>query len=87
MYPAHHTVLSERGAKEALKKTVKVKTAAMLTAEAEAVKHLVEPSRVLQGAGGQANRFNGKRPALAVGQERSRSCSGPCVLLRRLLLW
>ena len=76
--------LSERGAKDAAKKTVKVKTAAMLTAEAEAVKHLVEPSDFFKEQFGRENRFG------ETGQEcqgRSRSCSGPCVLLRRLLLW
>ena len=84
MYPGMHTVLEERGAKDAAKKTVKVKTAAMLTAEAEAVKHLVEPSDFFKAQFGRENRFG------ATGQEwsgRSRSCSGPCVLLRRLLSW
>ena len=57
MYPAHHVVLEERGAKEAMKKTVKVKTAAMLTAEAEQVKHLVEPSPFFKEQFGRANRF------------------------------
>ena len=57
MYPAHHIVLGERGAKEAAKKTVKVKTAAMLTAEAEAVKHLVEPSAFFKEQFGRENRF------------------------------
>ena len=57
MYPAHHVVLEERGAKEAMKKTVKVKTAAMLTAEAEQVKHLVEPSSFFKEQFGRANRF------------------------------
>jgi WD40 repeat protein len=57
MYPAHHVVLEERGAKEAAKKTVKVKTAAMLTAEAEAVKHLVEPSSFFKEQFGRENRF------------------------------
>jgi hypothetical protein len=57
MYPAHHVVLEERGAKEAAKKTVKVKTAAMLTAEAEAVKHLVEPSDFFKEQFGRENRF------------------------------
>ena len=66
MYPAHHTVLNERGAKEAAKKTVKVKTAAMLTAEAEAVKHLVEPSDFFKEQFGRENRFG------ATGQESIR---------------
>ncbi len=57
MYPAHHVVLNERGAKEAAKKTVKVKTAAMLTAEAEQVKHLVEPSQFFKEQFGRENRF------------------------------
>ena len=64
MYPAHHTVLSERGAKKP-QKTVKVKTAAMLTAEAEAVKHLVEPSDFFKE---QAGRRIGWRDRSGVGQ-------------------